>query len=363
MALEFLSLSTSNFYAPYFEIEIENQKLSADMSKSILDISIEEKLDEGASFRMTLHDGFDMKTQKFKWLDHELLDAGNKIIIKAGYSGNLVQMITGKITSIEPSFFSGELPNIIIGGQDMSYDYIKRPSPERTFIRQKYSDIARTIANEAKLLCVNDDSSLTLNFVRKNSNETYYSFLLRLAQEINYEFNVQRQTLYFMSPKDDAAEILTLSLGKDIISFRPLYKTSGLVTEVEVRGHNPADPSNPFIGRASTGSERTVETGTRTGSQIASERIGTIRRVITDIPVTSQEHANSIALAELNRASNSLIEGEGECIGIPQIKPGVTIKLEKLGERFSGKYYVKETVHTINSGGYKTRFSVRRNSL
>ncbi len=363
MALELLSLTASNFYAPYFEIEIENQKLYADMSKSILDVSIEEKLDEGASFRMTLHDGFDMKTQKFKWLDHELLNVGNKIIIKAGYSGNLEQMITGKITSIEPGYFTGELPEITVSGQDMSYDFIKRSSPERTFIRQKYSDIARTIANEAQLSCVADDSSITINFIRKNSTETYYSFLLRLTQEINYEFNVQRQTLYFINPRDNSTEILTLSLGKDIISFRPTLKTSGLVTEVEVRGHNPADPSSPFVGRASSGNERTHEPGTRTGSQIAEERIGTIRRVITNIPVTSQEHANSIAVAELNRASNSLIEGEGECIGIPQIKPGVTIKLDKLGERFSGKYYVKGTVHTISSNGYRTRFSVRRSSL
>lgn len=363
MALELLSLSTANYYAPYFEIEIDNQKLSADMSKSILDISIEEKLDEGASFRMTLHDGFDMRMQKFKWLDHELINVGNKISIKAGYSGNLVQMITGKITSIEASFFTGELPNIIINGQDMSYDYIKRPSPERTFIRQKYSDIARSIANEAKLSCVTDDSSLIINFIRKNSTETYYLFLLRLSQEINFEFNIQRQTLYFINPQDNSTEILTLSLGKDIISFRPSYKTSGLVTEVEVRSHNSADPSNPFVGRAFAGNEQTHEAGTRTGSQIASERVGTIRRVITNIPVTSQEHANAIAIAELNRASNSLIEGEGECIGIPQLKPGVTIKLDKLGERFSGKYYVKETTHTINLSGYRTRFLVRRNSL
>ncbi len=70
-----------------------------------------------------------------------------------------------------------------------------------------------------------------------------------------------------------------------------------------------------------------------------------------------------MALAELNKASDSLIEGEGECIGIPQIRTGVTICLEKLGKRFSGKYYVKGTTHTINSSGYRTRFSVKRNAL
>lgn len=363
MALEILSLAAGNFYAPRFEVEIENRRLAADMSKAIMDVSVEEKLDEGASFRITVHDDFDMRTQKFKWLDHELFTTGNKLSINMGYAGSLSPMIMGKITSIEPSFFSGELPTLSIAGQDLSFDYIKRPSPERTFIDRTHGDIAGTIATEAGLTAVVDETSLLSNFIRKNSSETYYTFLQRLAREAGYEFSVQRQTMYFIRPQDDSSEILTLSLGKDIISFRPSLKTSELITEVEVRGHNPGDPSSPFIGRASAGSERTQESGRRTGSRIAAQQHGDIRRVITDIAVTSNEHAGSIALSELNRASDSLIQGEGECIGIPLIKPGVAIRLDKLGDRFSGKYYVKDTVHTINTGGYRTRFTVKRNAL
>ena len=70
-----------------------------------------------------------------------------------------------------------------------------------------------------------------------------------------------------------------------------------------------------------------------------------------------------MARAELNRASDTLVEGSGECVGIPQIRTGVTIRLEKMGERFSGKYYVKGVTHTLNDSGYRTRFSVRRNSV
>ncbi|HMK50343.1 MAG TPA: hypothetical protein VK435_09840, partial [Thermodesulfovibrionales bacterium] len=170
-------------------------------------------------------------------------------------------------------------------------------------------------------------------------------------------------TMYFIQPQDDRKEILTLQLGKDIIRFRPAMRTSGLVSEVEVRGHNPQDPSQPFIGRASAGSERSQEGGRRTGSQIAEDRCGPVRRVITDRVVHSNEHASSIARAELNSSSDSLVEGDGECIGIPQIRTGVSIRLEKMGDRFSGKYYVKGTTHSINSSGYRTSFTVKRNAV
>jgi phage protein D len=79
--------------------------------------------------------------------------------------------------------------------------------------------------------------------------------------------------------------------------------------------------------------------------------------------VNSVEHANAIAQSELNKANDTLIEGDGVCIGMPQIRPGVNIRLERMGKKFSGKYYVKETTHTIDNSGYRTNFKVKRNAI
>lgn len=363
MALERLSAETFNFYAPRFEVEINNRSVTANFSKAILEVTVEEKVDEGASFRLTVHDEFDRRTQTFKWLDHELFNAGNSITIKIGYENNLSTVVMGKITSIEPSFFAGESPTFTIGGQDLSYDYMKRPSPERTFLEQSYSDIARTIASEAGLQIIADDVTAYRPFVRKGNDQTYFDFLETLADEVDFQFRMDGQTVYFVQPTDDEREILTLELGKDIISFQPAIRTTGLLTEVEVRGHNPRNPSQPIVGRARAGEERSRESGGATGGQVAEALDVARRRVITGVSVNSVEHANAMARAELNRASDTLVEGSGECVGIPQIRTGVTIRLEKMGERFSGKYYVKGVTHTLNDSGYRTRFSVRRNSV
>lgn len=361
MSLEQVAHVNAGFYAPRFDVMINNSKLPADMA--IIDITVDEKIDVGASFKLTIHDEFDMTTQQFKWLDHPIFDVGNNITIKMGYGGNLFPLLMGNITSIEPSFFSSETPTLTVGGQDLSYDYLKRNSPERTFVDKSYSDIAGIIASDAGLLSVVDDTGTVLHPVCKKSDQNYFSFLEKLAKEVGFQFRMDGQTMYFVKPTDSTKEILTLELGKDIVSFHPTMKTTGLVSEVEVRGHNPRDPGKPIIGKAGPGDERSQESGRKSGSQIMQDKNKTAKKVITNVLVNSEEHANAIALSELNKASDSLIEGDVECIGLPQIRTGVTISLEKMGKRFSGKYYVKGTTHTIGDSGYRTRFSVKRNAI
>jgi phage protein D len=363
MGLKEIAKENLDFYAPRFQVKIENQKLAIDVSRAIIDLTVVDKVDEGASFTITLHDEFDMDTQKFKWLDHKLFDVGNTVVIDFGYGDKLKTMIEGNITSLEPSFFSGETPTLSVKGQDLSYNYIKKKSPARTFVNMAYSDIAKTIAKEAELKPEVDDTKKLNRPIRKDNNESYFTFLEKKAKEVDFQFKIDGRTIYFKKPEDTKEEIMTLELGKDIISFSPNLSTAHLYSEVEVRGHNPNDPTKPIIGRAKPGSERQQEGTKQTGSQVVTERLGKSKKVISNIIVYSEDHANAIAEAMLNKASDSFIEGDGESIGIPQIRPGVCIKLEKMGERFSGKYYVTSATHTINNSGYKTRFTVKRNAL
>lgn len=76
--------------------------------------------------------------------------------------------------------------------------------------------------------------------------------------------------------------------------------------------------------------------------------------------VCSTEEAKSIAVAELKRRNNGFIEGNLECIGNPELRPGITVKIDKVGERFSGFYYITKARHRIGEGGYKTTLDVRR---
>jgi hypothetical protein len=47
-------------------------------------------------------------------------------------------------------------------------------------------------------------------------------------------------------------------------------------------------------------------------------------------------------------------------VGDPRIRAGTVIRLEGLGEEFGGLYRVTQATHTLDSGGYRTRFDVRK---
>lgn len=55
--------------------------------------------------------------------------------------------------------------------------------------------------------------------------------------------------------------------------------------------------------------------------------------------------------------------GEGVCDGRTDLRAGTVVKIEGLGERFSGLYYVTSTTHSYTlKYGYRMAFTVRRNA-
>jgi len=64
----------------------------------------------------------------------------------------------------------------------------------------------------------------------------------------------------------------------------------------------------------------------------------------------------SKALSELKSKLNNMITGSGSLIGDPKIAKGSIIRLNGIGNTFSGKYRLKSTTHTINTSGYKVNF-------
>jgi phage protein D len=363
VAGELLSLEAVDFYVPRFEVEIDDKKLDPVTSKAILNVEVTEKIADGASSTLTIHDEFDMSAQKFKYLDDPLFDVGKQINIKMGYGNSLKDVFKGTITRIEPSFFTGDVPTFTIEAHAFSYNSLKRNSPAKKFKETKFSDVAKKIAQKTNLKSVVDETEEYKKPIQKNNDISCFKFLKDLAKEAKSLFFINRGTLYFIKMEDNREEILTLELGKDIINFRPNIKTTKLLTEVEVRWSNPDNPDKPIVSLVKAGDEGDIESGTKTGSQLAKEKVGGIRKVITCRAANSINHAKEIAETELRKANNTLIEGTGECLGMPQIRPGVKIGLKKVGNKFSGTYFVTGATHTINDSGYRTRFSVMRNSV
>jgi hypothetical protein len=82
-------------------------------------------------------------------------------------------------------------------------------------------------------------------------------------------------------------------------------------------------------------------------------------KVLSIKPTGYGTAARSI-LSELLPRLNNRLTGSGSCIGDPRIKASRVIRLEGLGEQFSGLYRITSATHTFDAGGYRTSFQLRK---
>lgn len=66
-------------------------------------------------------------------------------------------------------------------------------------------------------------------------------------------------------------------------------------------------------------------------------------------------------LRDTPKLARPRIDATGTVVGLPDLRPGATVKIDGMGTAFSGEYSVTETTHTIDSqSGYRTRFVCSR---
>ena len=363
-----------DFYAPTFLIKIGG-KAQEELKNAVISLDVDENLESASMFTININEGLDIKTQKFTWLDNKLLDPteGKDVEIYMGYASRAKKLkeplITGIITALNPSFPSTGIPTLSVQGYDHSFCLQKSVvKKKRTFDEEKdYEAVAKKIATKHKLGVEDIDQTFEpCKKITQNPGESDYTFLKRLADRLGYEFFLRNKKLYFRKPRDneEKEEVMTLNWGKELISFNPRLSTAKVVSKVTVKGHNQKNPKKPIIGVATLKDLGFKEPKAKS----AAESVKTCQKkeVETsehDFPVCNENDAKALAEALLMKANNSVIEGSCECIGIPELRPGTNVLIKGIGNRFSGKYYIKSVKHSIGDGGYTLSFEVRRGGI
>ena len=352
-------ISSAEIYAPFFTVYWADGN-EAVPKNEIIGIEIDEDLENPAMFRIYFNDALDMKTQKFKWLDAESISPGTRLIISFGYaSPRKESRITGIIRALSPNFFTGGPSTLTVEGYDLSYD-LKKTNSKVNLKEVTYSDIAREIAEKNKLdpSGVEDAEMGPFSKIERKVNEQDYAFLSRLAKDINFEFFVRNRILYFQKEADKRTGIMDFEYYKNIISFSPRMSTANVVSEVRVTAWNE---KNKETISETAGLDEICGTKIQKLADMVKESQGTKVSVkVEGRVVRSREEAKSIALSELKKRNEGFITGTLECAGNPELRPGVLINITKVGERFSGVYYVMKSKHVLGDSGYKTSLEVRR---
>jgi Bacteriophage probable baseplate hub protein len=344
---------------PQCRLRVGGADLSTAARLDLVEVAVHQDVTAPAMFALRLIN-WDMEKLAVTWADDPLFAAGAEVEILMGYQGKLDTVLTGEVTGLEPEFEAGEVPMLTVRGYDRRHR-LMRGRKTRSFLQSKDSDVASTIAQEAGLTAKAEDTGVVHDYVLQHG-QTDLEFLEERARRIGFEVALEGKDLLFRAHQNTGQEALTLEWNKDLLEFFPRQTTLGQAGEVAVRGWSVKD-KKALIGNAAAGDEGTKMGGSTTGPAAAESAFGSAVAVCVDDPVLSQAEADQLATGQLKEMALSHVRGEGAVLGRADLKAGTVIKVQGIGKRFSGLYYVSAACHTYSPRrGYRTAFTFRRNA-
>jgi len=345
--------------APEFRIQAGGHELPPEMATDVRNISVVEDLEAPSMFAFDLIN-WDINKQQMKWSDGDEFAEGKAIEVLIGFRDHLEQVISGEITGLALKLSGQQPPILEVRGYDRRHR-LMHGRKTRSFLHTKDSEIANSLASEAGLSAQSEDTGVTLDYVLQH-NQTDFEFLLERAGRIGYELSAAGTILHFRHRCNNLSELLTLDREIDLIEFHPRLTTMNQIPEYALRGWDFKNKSG-LKSQAGEGSENSKMGGSSSGPAVAKRVFGAATITSVDRPVASQAEADQIAKGKFNDMALGFISGSGVCIGNPKLRAGTVVKLQGLGKRFSGQYYVTATNHSYSPArGYRTAFTVRRNS-
>ena len=206
------------------------------------------------------------------------------------------------------------------------------------------------------------DPDASQKVIRHQAEESDFDFLKRVCAEHGWEMLIDHSgaqggyKLHFLSTIDHLIPDLTLKYGKSLIGFSPRITTVGQLASVTA-----------LIWISQIKTQFAVTVGYNWDRQSLDIEIkpafsptkSAASDVLIQEPVTAVSAPREI-ISRLIPRLNERLTGSGSCVGNNKILPGTVLQFEGLGREFGGLYRVTSATHTIDSGGYKTQFEVRK---
>jgi uncharacterized protein len=357
------------FYVPTFEVKLDGRPPGREVIRDILSVTYKDNLQEIDSFEISINN-WDADTRDFKYSDQPLFDPGKQLELWMGYRGELRKMLKGEITSLRPSFPAGAPSTLAVSGLNVLHR-LRTKQESFTYLDKTDSEIAKEIENrlKAQQVKVTIDAAGAKDEPRLpfliQENEYDIVFLMGRARRIGYELTVSEadDTVIKFGPSTGIRRATyRLTYGKSLIEFQPELTTAQQVAKVTVRGWDSVRKQKI---------EKTVERsqlstkglGAKGGQAAIDKSIEQKAEIVATKPVQTEAEAEKLAKEILEGIAKEMVKGTGSVPGLPDIRSGTVLLIDGLGDRFSGRYFVVGTTHTIGDAGYTTQFECRREEV
>jgi phage protein D len=345
-----MSATAADLQVSLYTIIVDGSEIDADLSSRVREVRIQNhlRLPDTCTLAASFPKGEPGQSEP---IDESPFDIGGSLEIRLGARDELTTsaVFKGEIVTLEPRWRAGGV-ELLVRAYDHSH-VLMRSRKVRTFQNQTSSDIVSKLLTEAGFQSHCDPSGEPHEFVQQD-NETDWELMWRLADRSGLELVIDGQMASLRKPSAENA--IELEWPTTLRSFNPRITAIQQVDEVTLRAQDPK-------------TKQAIDVSVSTPQQVA--QIGVDRQTVAKAfdpakthiatePVKSQAEGMSVAQAKLDRLANAYVAIEASTSGNPKVKAGASVKINGVGERFSGTYPVTQSLHVFRGGStYETSFS------
>lgn len=353
-------------------------------TNDVLSMELKESIEDNrlATFRVRLHNVYDPRAQRYRYTDipddtpeerrgqFPLMDYGRTLALRMGYRDDVQVVFEGIVNKIDASFPADGQPGLDVTAVDKR-DRLRAKKLEdpESYSGPSEEAVAANLAGQAGLhVAIRPDQETPLSGpLAQPTDQDILSFLSHRANQAALELSCFGNTVFLLTPGDDASSALRYAYRRGLISFEPSFNASGLPTSVRVVCRDPVTQRRV---EATSTPQRLQEQGLAPDPGFGPTALDAVRdmggagdreEVVTNYYASSENECQRIADGIMKRNLDKVFTATGEVLGDPRIRVRTTLRIDGVG-RYSGFYYVTEVTHRFGANGYQTSFRARRNS-
>jgi len=372
-------------FAPDFAWKLDGQPAPVELRASVQSIRCHtgyEGLDE---VEITLaNDGL-------RWLDCPLFKLDASFTLSLGYApGPLIQVFDGEVIARGANFPSGGAPTVSVTAHDRRHKMqegkkvrwfaVPLPCPGNLPLPDVVTSSIVTLEN--LLLPIYDPVGAALSIIlggvdafvavtdpdsaqkviRKQANESDYDFLNHIAQENGWDLLVEHDgpvgghLLRFTSSLDHLSSDFTYAYGRSLIDFAPRISTVGQIFTVGGFVWVPAIKMTFNVNLGFDWDRMSLTLSIYPGTVPINMMPGDY---MIEEPLTPTSIPRKL-VSELIPRLNRRLTATGTVVGEPNLRAGDVIRIENAGEELGGLYRATGVTHTLDGGGFRTQFELRK---
>jgi hypothetical protein len=329
-----------------------------DLSDRVLSFTFEDSEKKADKLVLTV-DNWDLSN-----FDDPVWKKGNLLEVSWGYPGEMAparECVIQKVTGFQQLSVEAHAKSVLMN----------KVARCRTFENKKRSDVAREVAEEngygAQLQDIEDTGEVLPLITQARMTDA--QFLRQLATREGFEFYVDFDGLHFHQRRlgqrpvrvfrwytaPEVGEVLAINIENDVTAKPGAVRVRGrdplTRRDIDERGSNATttrDSLAPVIEIVDP------ETGsTRLERRNVSEEV-------RPSPEASAGTARREADARYRRSQHTTVELTATVLGDPNVLAKTVVEFQGISQRLSGKYFVKEAKHKIDSSGYTVELKCLR---